>query len=323
LIFQLQMGTLVQKQEEILTPVYPTFRTPKDFDLWFTRISGCGLGNCFYTYFHAVVLAERFQGTVIAPPWLALKLGPLLRGESSKRIYYGMFKPYPGDISGLRKLLTLLRGYRNRKMIEIDGAGEPSLFRGRLNFVAARRWTFHGLHPYRELIRKRLLGIIRDPLPAAHCWGQGQFVAVHVRLSDFAKVDQLDATKAINISRPTNTRIPITWYVNVVRAIRRRHPGWPVLIFSDGKPEELRPMLDIGTTLYRSGSDITDLLQMSAASIFVGSNSSYSRWAAFLGNMPSVWLAGPPEDATFADESCADRHVPTLRVPLDATEVAL
>lgn len=314
----------MQKREESFTPVYPTFRTPRDVDLWFTRISGCGLGNCFYTYFHAVVLAERFEGTVIAPPWLALKLGPLLRGESSKRIYWGMFKPYPGDINGLRKLSTLLRGYRSRKMIEIDGAAEPSLFIGCLNFVAARKWTFHGLHPYRELIRKRLLGIIRDPLPVAHCWGRGQFVAVHVRLSDFAKVDdKSSATTTASADRPTNTRIPISWYVNVVRALRRRYPDWPVLLFSDGKVEELKPMLDIGSTLYRSGSDITDLLQMSAASIFVGSNSSYSRWAAFLGNMPSIWLAGPPEDDTFADESCGDRHIPALCVPIDATEVAL
>jgi len=41
------------------TVLYPVLGTDVA-DLWFLRLSGCGLGNCFYTYFHAVTLAEKY-----------------------------------------------------------------------------------------------------------------------------------------------------------------------------------------------------------------------------------------------------------------------
>src|ERR1700690_1725111 len=88
------------------TVIYPVLGS--SVDLWFVRISGHGLGNCFYTYFHAVALADKHGAALIAPPWFCLKIGPLLRGSASKRLYWRMFTPFAGDIRGIRKLLTLL-----------------------------------------------------------------------------------------------------------------------------------------------------------------------------------------------------------------------
>jgi hypothetical protein len=299
------------------TTVYPAFDTLRD--LWFARIGGGGLGNCFYTYFHAVTLAEQFNARIIAPPWPSIKLGPLLRGEPSKRFYWRMFKPYPGDIHGLGKLVTLVRRYKKRTVVEVDGSSRPALLSGALNVVTCLKWTFQGLHPYRDLIRRRLLGILNDPVPPDHCWGRGEFIAVHVRLGDFYKVED----PKLVVSAPHGTRFPIIWYVNVAQALRSRYPNMPILVFSDGKIEELQPLLEVGARLYRSGSDMTDLLQMSAASILVGSNSTYSRWAAFLGNMPSIWLQGARMAKEVSDNKSAAPDTPILFVPIDANEVTL
>jgi hypothetical protein len=57
---------------------------------------------------------------------------------------------------------------------------------------------------------------------------------------------------------------------------------------------------------------------MAGASILVGSNSTYSRWAAFLGNMPSIWLKTSVE----AEKPSAD-ETPILYTSLDCTEPAL
>jgi hypothetical protein len=39
-----------------------------------------------------------------------------------KRFYLGMFKPYRGDIGGLRKSWILLSRYWRRNTIEVDGS---------------------------------------------------------------------------------------------------------------------------------------------------------------------------------------------------------
>jgi hypothetical protein len=280
------------------------------------RLSGCGLGNCFYTYFHAVTLAEKHGAKVIAPPWFSLKIGPLLRGERSKRFYWRMFRPYSGDIHGTKKLLTLLRLYRKRVVVKVGEEIEPVLLDGTLNFVVSSKFTFAGLHPHRSLIRERLLATINDPVPDSHRWGSGDYMAIHIRLGDFAVVadDML-----INAAHPSpNLRIPMDWYVNLARALRRRYRDKPLYIFSDGEEQMLAPLLGLGARIYRTGSDITDLLAMAGASLLVGSNSTYSRWAAFLGNMPSIWL----KTAVDVEKPSAP-DTPILYASLDCTEPAL
>jgi hypothetical protein len=137
---------------------------------------------------------------------------------------------------------------------------------------------------------------------------------VHVRLGDFAQVSD---TKLVAGGR-NNTRIPLSWYAHLVKKLRVRYPQMPVSIFSDGTEQELAPLLESGATLYRSGSDMTDLLAMSCASILVGSNSTYSRWAAFLGDMPSIWIKREVQE-----EKPSGSNTPILYVPVDAIDPVL
>jgi hypothetical protein len=188
------------RRDSAMTVVYPALGSY--IDLWFARLFGHGLGNCFYSYFHAVVLAEPLNATIVSPAWLSLKIGPLLRGASSKRFYWRMFRPFPGEVYGLQKLFTLLSRYRKRTTIEISRSTQPALVKGALNIVSSRNFTFQGLHQYRDLIRERLLGIVNDPVPKDHCWGRGGHIAVHIRLGDFAAI----ADHKVILSGRTNTR---------------------------------------------------------------------------------------------------------------------
>jgi hypothetical protein len=289
------------------TVVYP--KIGAEWDLWVVRLSGYGLGNCFYCYFHAVVLAEKYGATVLHPPWLSLKVGPMLRGAATKRFYWRMFRPYPGERHGVAKFLTLLAKYSRRNMVEVGGVRNPELVRGSLNVVTfdPRKFSFAGLHEHRDVIRKRLLGIINDPIPPGHTWGGGNYIAVHLRLTDFAIVDPNIISK-----ETANVRIPITWYAQLITALRNQHPDKQVYVFSDGREHELKPLLDLGAKLYQSGSDMTDLLAMAGASMVVGSNSTYSRWAVFLGNMPSIWLKMQQQ----AEQPSAP-GTPVLYIPID------
>jgi hypothetical protein len=266
------------------TAIYPILGG--DRDLWFARLAGHGLGNSFFTYFHAVVLAKASGAKLLAPAWLSLKLGPLLRGEASKRLYWRMFRPHPDEVHGAEKMATLVQSYAKRVVLPVDGERHPVLVDGALNLLVSERYTFRGLHEYRDMIRARLLAIAKDAIPPWHAWGRGDYCAVHIRLGDFAAATD---PAMLYAGRP-NLRIPMSWYVNVVSAVRRRHPERTIYVFSDGAAEQLRPVLDLGCELYRSGSDMTDLLALAGGSLLIGSNSTYSRWAAFLGDMPSIWL---------------------------------
>jgi Glycosyl transferase family 11 len=302
---------MLNQDDKTRRVIYPVLGAR--FDLWFLRLSGHGLGNSFYSYFHAVALAEQFDADIISPPWVSLKSGPLLRGDATKRSYLGMFGPYRGEIHGFRKLWMLLRGHGKRATIDV-GDSRPVVLSDNINYVSNCSFTFKGLYPHRDAIRKRMLGILKDPLPQNHTWGRSGYIAVHVRLGDFA---QISNPKLVS-GNTHNLRIPLFWYENVVRALRNRYPDKPVLVFSDGKEEELKSLLDLGAKLYRSGSDMTDLLAMAAASILVGSNSTYSRWAAFLGNMPSIWV-----EKEVPAERPTDPETLLLYVPIDADNPTL
>jgi len=295
------------------TIIYPVLGTDV-LDLWFMRLSGHGLGNSFYSYFHAVTLAEKYGALVVAPPWFSLKLGPLLRGERSKRFYWRMFKPFTGEIHGTHKLLTMLRSYRKRVVLRVGESGQPVVVKNALNFVVSSKFTFVGLHEHRSAIRERILGTVNDPVPDGLRWGDGGYIAMHIRLGDFVTVADTALIKAVHPS--PNLRIPISWYAKVTKVLRERHRDKPIHVFSDGEERVLAPILEHGAKLYRSGSDMTDLLAMAGASILVGSNSTYSRWAAFLGNMPSIWLKTSAEV-----EKPSAHETPIAYVSLDCAKI--
>jgi Glycosyl transferase family 11 len=267
--------------------IYPSLPGRSDFGI--LRISGNGIGNCFYAYFHAVVLASQHGAQLVAPTWWSVKLGPLLRGELSLRRYGTMFRPHPDEISGFGKFVRLTTSWHGRERVRIRmGQRVGQLPAGGLVAVEAPagEFTFCGLHSHRDMIRSRLLEILACPPGEIPRWGRGGYAAAHIRLGDFrpTRSDQLSSLK-------DGLRIPLAWYEKAIRRVRALLPELPVFIFSDGHAHELANITAIrGVTLRREPSDIADLLALAQAELLIGSNSTFSRWAAFLGNMPSIWV---------------------------------
>jgi Glycosyl transferase family 11 len=275
--------------------IYPSLPATHDFGL--IRIGGAGIGNCFYAYFHAVVIAEEINGRIISPTWSSVKLGPLLRREFSLRRYGMMFRPHPDEIRGLMKAVRLISLWPKRNHVEIrNGEHTSAPTKGKLTVVGAPltvvdappgEFTFAGLHPHRDMIRRRLLEILAEPPLQTPKWGQGDYMAAHIRLGDFVSAHP----NQVKSGKQEDLRIPISWYANAIRRVSAIFPELPVYIFSDGREHELADILAIDrVSLRREPSDIADLLSLAQARLLIGSNSTFSRWAAFLGDMPSIWL---------------------------------
>ncbi|MFK4385533.1 hypothetical protein [Bradyrhizobium sp. USDA 223] len=277
-------------------------------DLAFLRLSGVGLGNSFFNYFHTYVLSQKHGGRMIHPAWPSFKIGPILRRESRKRFYIGLFRVAGDEIAGVEKLVALAKLGMKANLVSIDEAGASQVSSTGLNLVSSKRFTFCGLNDYRDDIRKRLLEMIRDPLPADFSWGRSDYIGCHVRLGgDFPPaMDVAELNRGVS-----NRRIPISWYVGVLKRLKNDYPNKRILVVSDGRPDELQDLLALGAELPPTTSDIGDILTLSSASILVGSNSTFSRWAAFFGNMPSVWIA----KTDLAKEMCAS-DIPVSYVPV-------
>jgi hypothetical protein len=137
-----------------------------------------------------------------------------------------------------------------------------------------------------------------------------------VRLGDFVNAD------TANVKRGTGDgfRIPLDWYAAVIGRVSKIFPEMPVRIFTDGREHELADLLRIpGVALQREPNDISDLLALSQARLIIGSNSTFSRWAAFLGNMPGIWfktnrVPERPNDKqnVYVDQNEMDAIIPSL-----------
>jgi hypothetical protein len=271
---------------ERATPwIYPSLPGGPDYGI--IRIAGAGIGNCLYVYFHAVVLAKQANGRIIAPTWSSVKIGPLLRMERGLRRYGTMFRAHPDEVHGPIKAVRLASMWPRRNRIQL-GTGQPvSIAPAGLTIIQAMEFSFEGLHQHRAMIRDRLLEVLATPPDVRPNWGAGDYAAVHIRLGDFVPTQP----DQIMTGRVQNMRISLAWYERVIRRVRSVFPDLPIHIFSDGREQELAEILALkGVSLRRELTDIADLLSLAQAKLLIGSNSTFSRWAAFLGDMPSIWL---------------------------------
>ena len=264
--------------------VYPALDC--NADLGFVRLSGAGLGNCLLTYFEAYLFAQKNGATLIHPAWPSIKPGRILRRDPSQRFYAGLMKPGPNEVSGIAKIFALLRFVfrpKERKFLSSTATVES---RGSLSVVRSTSYEFRNVLDSRQSIRQRLNEISRAKL-LNDGWGNGQYIAAHVRLGDFAVV----STDELCSSHRNNMRIPLSWYASVITQVRESYPSYPVHLFSDGTEAELGPLLDIeGVKIRREASDLQDMVALAGARLLITSRSTFSRWAAFLGDMPAIWF---------------------------------
>jgi hypothetical protein len=130
---------------------------------------------------------------------------------------------------------------------------------------------------FRDLVTPRALARVSET--------EAPRFACHVRMGDYNTLPGSPSE--------TNARLPIHWYVDQLKAIAERWPAIPIDLFSDGTDIELNELLQLpGIRRSDYGNPIADLVMMSRARLLVCSGSSFGGWAAFLGEMPSIWYPG-------------------------------
>lgn len=113
-------------------------------------------------------------------------------------------------------------------------------------------------------------------------------VNLHIRRGDFFP------TEGSRIRGAERTMLPLIWYTGLceklVHAIGRQHLQF--VICSDGSTEEIDHVLSLTNGIHASAlpnSDVSDLLTCSRSDILICSISSFSMWAAFLGEPLYLW----------------------------------
>lgn len=251
--------------------------------LGYPDVGRSGLGNALFPWARCLLWCHRHQVPMVAPVWFRLRIGPYLRRERDKRAYHRLFTA--GDArGGPRRLLALATQARLPEPASLDA---PPAGDGLVTFAGMGR-LFEPLRGQAPIVLEALARITRPALrPAARA---APFLAVHVRRGDFST----PAGPGVLSGGHHNYRIGIEWYLEALRALRGQAGGAaPAVIYSDGTDEELAPLLaEQATTRSPSRSAITDLLDMSGAAALVASGSTFSMWASYLGQVPTLWHPG-------------------------------
>lgn len=244
----------------MLIYIYP--KLPSNYDFFLFRVGGAGLANCMFIAARAYIKASKLSVQYINPSWAKFSIGPILRGERDKRHYYKIFESK--GVSGIRKLIVLwkyflIRQKRSEFLIE-EGLGR----------------YFKDLNGYEGLVRNYFESI--TPSDIKEIIKNESFenkIAVHVRLGDY----------------PDIWRTEIAWYKEVIEDINKlRINKYKFYLFSDGEDAELEELLDLYNVERRFyGNALADLWAISECNVIIGSDSTFSGWAVFLGQKPCIF----------------------------------
>ena len=101
-------------------------------------------------------------------------------------------------------------------------------------------------------------------------------IGVHIRLGDY---------------RLESSLTPMNWYKEKIDQIRNKYSDrFKFYLFSDGTEEELKKIISI-PNVYKVfyGNALADIWALSKCQLIIGSDSSFSAWGAFLGQVPIIF----------------------------------
>lgn len=266
---------------------------------------GAGLGNELITWARVQLMAQVLGGRALHPAfglnqrhyrrhfgtsrgdWLmhrALAAGlPAVDFNEAEYLAAG-----GGDVVQAFGRFAHQHGLHERSPLVVRTQG---MWGGFAHIARARAWARARLHATRWAATNLAeLGLRLDP--------DRLTVAMHVRLGDFQSASGDHANAPIDphaYRNRFNRALPLTWFVEAgVQLQRALGSRVQFQVFSDGSPEQLKPLtrhLHTVPTHTRHPGDVSDLLAMSQADLLLCSVSSYSAWAAFLSDGHYLWFA--------------------------------
>lgn len=225
-------------------------------DCYFVRFMGSGLANCLFVYARAIAYAHRTGARVISPTWFNISVGPYIRHQKDKRHYLGLFR-HCGEVSGIKKIVRLL-----------FGKGSVEIKQGLNNYFQD---ILEDSEQICEYLRQHICPSV---LSRVNEYDFTDCVAVHIRLGDY----------------PADVRVPLEWYKHKIEEVHARNPHYRFIVFSDGRNNELSEILSMpGVRREFFGNAIADIFAISRCSYLIGSDSTFSGWGAYLGQVPCIF----------------------------------
>ena len=256
------------------------FASPVGIDTGIIRLGGAGLANLLFSWARCAVFCKANGAVQIYTTWPQIKRRCWTHWEPDKRHYCGLFRPLPDEVSGNAKMRLL---YSLPRVEEADceatslTVGRIVVFRGLGRYFldipkkehAWVRERFSSMLKNKQLLREK-----REP-----------HIGIHIRLGD-------KATYQSRTANPIDMQLPpMSWYTHVINSISSEL-NWTgeVGVCSDGSDADLRPVLEIpGVRLVRGRTALDDFMYLAESDLLVGSSSTFSQWAAYISDGPSIW----------------------------------
>lgn len=241
----------------------------------FAKIPKAGLANRLIVWASAYAFAKKNNFLFLRSSLSEVSLGPFLRRENKKRIYFNFFKR--------RSVFEILR---TKYYVSKYSSNTLELGCQQINdqvvkdknklymFNKANVQPFEDLLPYRKEIRSEFYNLLNSEYLIKAKSLARPTVGVHVRRGDF-----------LHAHNKTALSTSLTYFVEIISFIRSElEYSGPITIFSDGRPEELIEILSLDNVhLAESNSDVLDIISLSLCKIIVTCpKSTFSAWAAFI-----------------------------------------
>jgi hypothetical protein len=233
-----------------------------------------GLANLLYIWAKAFIFSSRTGQKLYVNGFNQIKLGPVLRGERTKRNYRGFFK-YNTNYIGI----SLYKLFKSKKIlyeIDIKSINRYDLKDKLVVYNQIPRVSegdiFQDLYEFRKEIRIEFFKMLSVDILKKIKTLQKPVISVHVRRGDFK---QRGWTK-------TND-----YYINKILEVREFY-GYEckVFVFCDAFEYEIKEILELkNVELIQNKDDILDMIQISMSEYIITTPlSSFSMWAVFLSN---------------------------------------
>lgn len=245
------------------------------------RLRGSGLGNLLLTWARAHALAAEHGGAVVRPVWPQVRPRTLLWQEGPPRLYLREIRTVPGEWS--RRDLVRWSAASDAATLDEEGFLAERPPGPAVVTVRGLGDMFDPLVAHRDLVRQ-LLRAAAPPRPGHGPPAGPAYAAVHVRLGDFKAPVEGERSEVDALTHRTS----LERFVEVARPVADEFDR--TLVFTDGRPADVAPLLSLPGASFvpRRWSTMSTIWAMAEAAVLVPSQSTFSAWAAFLGDAKIV-----------------------------------
>ncbi len=264
--------------------------------LVYPNLPRAGLGNMLLIWARAVLFAHLNNFEIISPNWGNFSIGSYLRFERETR-YYGYLFSNKNYVSKFKYWYIFLNKnfiIHNPKVSKFELVFPVEHLNISNNFYLfifnqLPHWSdlFADLKEDKEIIKEKLSQTIRPSVLKTILHRPAPQIGIHIRMGDFRQLKPED-----DFTKLGNVRTPMSWFIDIINVVRQL-AGYtvPVTIFSDGHDYELVDLLKL-TNISRASrnSALSDMFTLSRSKILIASSgSTFSSWASYLGNCPTIW----------------------------------